>query len=94
MKGDYMPENKIPEEFKSIAEIQDFWDTHSSADYWDEMTDVDLQLTPALEARLELRKLYRLLDFSPEQIAVIENKAKNENIDGKQLIGKWILERV
>jgi hypothetical protein len=89
-----MPENKIPEEFKSIEEIQDFWDTHSSADYWDEMTDVDLQLSPALKARLELRKLYRLLDFSPNQIAAIENKAKSENINSKELISKWILEHV
>jgi hypothetical protein len=27
-----MPENKLPEEFKSIAEIQNFWDARSSAD--------------------------------------------------------------
>jgi hypothetical protein len=93
-KGDYMPENKLPEEFKSIAEIQDFWDTHSSADYWDEMTDVDLQLSPTLQAKLELKKLYRLLDFSPEQIAVIETKAQSENINSKQLISRWILEHV
>jgi hypothetical protein len=89
-----MPENKLPEEFKSIAEIQDFWDTHSSADYWDEMTDVDLQLSPTLQAKLELKKLYRLLDFSPEQIAVIETKAQSENINSKQLISRWILEHV
>ena len=89
-----MRENRLPEEFKTIAEIQDFWDTDSSAEFWDEMTDVDLQLSPALQTRLELRKLYRLLGFSPEQIAAIEAKAKSENMNGKQLISKWILERV
>jgi len=26
--------DKIPEEFNSIEQIQDFWDTHSTFDYW------------------------------------------------------------
>jgi hypothetical protein len=93
-KGEDMPENKLPEEFKSIAEIQDFWDTHSSADYWDEMEEVDLQLSPALQTKLELKKLYRLLSLSSEQIAAIESKAKNANMNGKQLISTWVLEHV
>ena len=89
-----MPENKLPEEFDSIVEIQNFWDANSSADYWDEMEDVDLQLSPALQAKLELKKLYRLLDFSSEQINAIETRAKIENTNSKRLISKWILEHV
>ncbi len=89
-----MPENKLPEEFKSIAEIQNFWDTNSSADYWNEMEEVDLQLSPVLQAELELKKLYRLLNFSPEQIDAIETKARIENTNSKRLISKWILEHV
>jgi hypothetical protein len=84
----------LPEEFKSIEEIQDFWDEHSSADYWDEMEDVDLQLSPALRSRLEQRKLYRLLGFSPAQIAAVEAKAKSANMNSRQLMSKWILEHV
>jgi hypothetical protein len=94
MKGEDMPENKLPEEFKSIAEIQNFWDANSSADYWDEMEEVDLQLSPVLQAKLELKKLYRLLNFSPEQIEAIETKAKIENTNTKQLISQWVLEHV
>lgn len=45
---------RIPEEFKSIEEIQEFWDEHSTADYWDEMDDIDLELSPELKAKLEL----------------------------------------
>lgn len=96
MKGKDMQRNKniIPEEFKSIDEIQEFWDEHSTADYWDEMEDVELQLSPDFKARLELKKLYRLLDFSDKQIALIEMKAKQEELNSKQLIQKWILEHV
>jgi hypothetical protein len=50
----------LPEEFKSVEEIQDFWDENSSAEYWDEMEEVELHLSPALKLKLELKKLYRL----------------------------------
>ena len=91
-----MPKSKdqIPEEFETIEEIQDFWDEHSTADYWEEMKEVHLQLSPALKSKLELKKLYKLLGFSAKHIAEIEAKAKLENVDSKQLIRKWILEHV
>ncbi len=84
----------IPEQFTSIEEIQDFWDTHSTADYWDEMEDVEMELSPALQAKLEMKKLYRLLGLSKEQIARIETEAKHENTDSKRLITRWVLEYV
>ncbi|MFQ5651577.1 MAG: hypothetical protein ACE5IY_16700 [bacterium] len=58
------------------------------------MEDVDLQLSPALKSKLELKELYHLLGFSAQQIAEIETKARIENLNSKQLIRKWILERV
>ncbi|RLT42755.1 MAG: hypothetical protein DWI57_05270 [Chloroflexi bacterium] len=33
----------IPENFNSVEEAVEFWDTHSAADYWDIMEEVDLQ---------------------------------------------------
>ncbi len=32
----------LPEEFASIEDVQEFWDTHSTAEYWDEMEDVNM----------------------------------------------------
>ena len=91
-----MPKNKvqIPEQFTSIEEIQDFWDAHSTADYWEEMEDVDMQLSPELKAKLELKKLYRLLGLSAQQIAAIETRAKLEKMNSRQLISQWVLEHV
>jgi hypothetical protein len=34
----------IPEEFDSLEQAGEFWDTHSAADYWDEMEDVSLEV--------------------------------------------------
>jgi hypothetical protein len=85
---------KIPEEFKSFEEIQGFWDEHSSFEYWDEMDDVSMQISPSLRSKLELKKLYQLLNFSDKQIAEIEAKAEFENLSSKKLIRTWILEHV
>lgn len=85
---------QIPEEFKSIEEIQNFWDQYSTADYWNQMEDVDIKLSPKLKLQLELKKLYRILGFSPKQIAEIEAKAQKENMSSKQLISKWVLEHI
>jgi len=34
----------LPENFKSLEEFWEFWDTHSSAAYEDLMEDVDVQV--------------------------------------------------
>jgi hypothetical protein len=91
-----MPKDKspLPQEFPSIEAVHEFWDTHSSAEYWDDMEDVDMQLSPALQAKLEVKKLYRLLGLSAQQVVAIEEEAKREHTDTRQLIAHWVLEHV
>lgn len=42
-----MAENKdrdpIPDDFGTVEEAVEFWDTHSVTDYWDLMEEVDMQ---------------------------------------------------
>ena len=40
---DVNSKDPIPEHFNSAEEAGEFWDTHSAADYWDEMEDVDVE---------------------------------------------------
>jgi hypothetical protein len=84
----------IPEEFASVEEAQEFWDRHSTVDYDDQMQEVEMELSPTLRSKLELKKLYRLLGFSSRQIAKIEGRAKSQAIDSRQLISRWILEHI
>ena len=35
--------DSIPDDFGSVEEAVDFWDTHSVTDYWDLMEEVDMQ---------------------------------------------------
>ena len=34
----------IPEEFKTLEEAGEFWDTQSAADHWDQMEDVTMEV--------------------------------------------------
>ncbi len=84
----------LPETFSSLEEIQEFWDTHSTADYWDEMQDVEMELSPELRTKLQLKKLYHLLELSPQAILTIEQEARREQTDSRHLISKWVREHV
>lgn len=55
---------ELPEEFASLEETLEFWESHSTTDYWAEREDVDMRFSPALQAKLETKKLYRLLGLS------------------------------
>ena len=60
----------IPKEFRSLEEAGEFWDTHSAADYWDQMEDVDM------EVDLQERRFAVLLDDAVYQAARAQAKAK------------------
>lgn len=91
-----MSKNKtpLPEHFTSLEEIQEFWEHHSSADYWEEMNDVEMSLSPGLQAQLEMRKLYQLLDLTSQQIATIEATAAQKHMASRQLLSQWVREHV
>jgi hypothetical protein len=84
----------LPEEFASVEAAQEFWETHSTADYWDEMEDVDMQISPTLRAKLETKKLYRLLGLSAQQVSLLEQEAKREHTDSRHLITHWVHEHL
>jgi len=35
---------KIPEEFKTYEEAADFWDTHDSTDYLDNLEEIEVEV--------------------------------------------------
>jgi hypothetical protein len=87
-----MKKNKenISETFNTIDEIQEFWDTHSITDFSEDMITEDFEL----KSKLEKKKIFQLLNITPDQIREIEAAAKSENMDSKDMIRKWVLEHV
>ena len=90
-----MPENrkKLPD-FNSYEEAVEFFATHSMSDYWDEMEEVEVELSPFLKEKLERKRFYRWLGLSEEHIQAIEQEAEEKRLSSKQLISQWILEHI
>jgi hypothetical protein len=86
--------NIFPEYFSSARDLQDFWDTHSASDYWDQMETVDMQLSPRLRERIQTRKLYSILNLSTDQISALEQYATNEQVEARTIIADWVQERI
>ena len=59
----------IPAQFKTLEEAGEFWDTHSAADYWDDMEEVDVKFL--VEERMFMvpiaEQLYHLLKQRAQQ---------------------------
>ncbi len=46
----------LPENFKSLEEFWEFWDTHSSADYEDLTEDADIQVLLSKKQNIALQE--------------------------------------
>ena len=93
-KSKQKSKDKLPAEFSSLEELQNFWDTHALADYWDETEETRFEIAPELRHKLELKKLYRLLGLNPEQIASVEQRAAKERTEVPRLLAQWVLEKI
>lgn len=65
----------IPQEFRTLEEAGKFWDTHSAADYWDEMEDVEMDVD------IKSRRFVVLLDDAIYRAAQQRAKAKHQSPD-------------
>ncbi|MCB8942780.1 MAG: hypothetical protein H6658_03275 [Ardenticatenaceae bacterium] len=84
-----MDENKakdlLPEEFASIEEAAEFWDSHSLADYWDETKEVQI------EVRAVRKKRVALASELAKQVADV---ARREGVSVETLVNLWVSERL
>ena len=65
----------IPEDFASLEEAQDFWETHDTADYnLQKVEDVNIDIrTMTLEIQLEAKIAYQLLKIADEKEISIDD---------------------
>ncbi len=85
-----MDENKkekdpIPEEFASIEEAAEFWDTHSLADYWDETREVEIEVRAVRRHRITL---------ASQLAEQVEATARREGVSIETLVNLWVAERL
>jgi predicted HicB family RNase H-like nuclease len=84
-----MDENKtkdlLPEEFDSIEEAAEFWDSHSLADYWHETKEVQIDVRATRKQRVAL---------ASELAKQVADVAKREGVSVETLVNLWVAERL
>ncbi len=83
-----VPKKRLPE-FKTEEEAAEFWDTHSLADYWDQMEPVQVTFAPGA---LKLKQV--CLRLSPPMIEQAKRIAASKGIRYQTLLRMWITERM
>ncbi len=103
----HLPENATPDEFRRWeAEAREFWMTHDSSPYWDQMEDVTDSPPPNLKRRAPgARSTARrrpapdatkelTVRLSAEVVAVMRAKARVAGIPLDELVNGWLRDRM
>lgn len=78
--------DSIPQDV-SREELARFWDTHSIADYWDELKPVEMKFAKNLSEGITIR-------FDPKTLQTLREQADRKGIGATTLIRMWILEHL
>lgn len=76
----------LTENFKSLEDFWEFWDTHSTADYEDLMEDVDVQI--------DLRRSKRYYPVAKGLINQLKTQARQQGVSTATLINLWLKEKM
>lgn len=80
------PPEALPDNFTSIAELADFWDTHSTADYEDAAEEV------TFEVDLSSSKVY--FPVAKDLLEKVRMEARRQGVSPETLINLWVQERL
>ncbi|MGH9842541.1 MAG: CopG family antitoxin [Blastocatellia bacterium] len=76
----------LPEEFKSLEEAGEFWDTHSSADYEDYMQEVHFEV--------DLKRSVKEVRIADHVLREVRKIAHQQGLAAETLINLWLQEKV
>ncbi len=76
----------IPQEFHTLSELQDFWDTHSLADYDDLLRDVEFEV--------DIRRRSYSIALEPDLAKKIAARSYARGVSMETLINLWLSEKV
>jgi hypothetical protein len=76
----------IPDDFDTLEAFWDFWDTHSLADYEDQLTPV--------ECRVNLLRRSRMVPVEPELLGEVAAYARTRGVSCETLVNLWLRDAV
>ena len=79
-------QDSLPEDFGSLEEFCEFWDTHSTSDYEDLMEDVDVSID------IHTSKVYCAV--AKDLLTQLQIHARQQGVSTETLINLWLREKV
>lgn len=76
----------MPSPEAHLEEVIEFWDTHSTADYEDEMEDVSFEI--------DLQEEIFTVAIIPELVDLMERQAKARGVTTETLVNLWLAEKL
>ena len=76
----------IPDDFGTVEEAVEFWDTHSVTDYWDLMEEVDMQFD--IKGHVTLVQIHE--DIYPRTRSL----AKSQNLSVEEFVNQLLAREV
>jgi len=76
----------LPENFSSLEEFWGFWDTHSSADFEDDMEAVAVDIDPISS------KVY--FPVAKDLLNRVRSQARRQGVSSETLVNLWLQERL
>ena len=76
----------LPEQFSSLEEAGEFWDTHSGADYEEYMQEVHFEV--------DLKRSVKEVRVADQVLRGVRKIAHQQGITAETLINLWLQEKV
>ncbi len=76
----------LPDNFTTLEDLWNFWDTHSSADYEEFMEPVEAEID------LSSEKVY--CPIAEDVMLRVRNEAKHQGVSTETLINLWLQEKL
>ena len=77
---------KIPEEFKTYEEAADFWDTHDSTDYLDNLVEIEVEV--------DIQKKHYLLEVDMQIAEILQESARKKGISASSLANELLYKQL
>jgi hypothetical protein len=81
-----LEDNSIPE-FKNYEEMEDFWDAHSLADYWDQTEPAEFEFSP------KARRRY-LVSVDRDLLSRVQRVARFRGLSTESLVNLLLEQRL
>lgn len=78
--------NNLPENFKTVEEFCDFWDTHSLTDFEEHLKEIPMSVN--------VKRKHYYVSVTPEILNKMKKLSEKEGVSIKTLTNGWLKEKL